>query len=88
MLKLNAKSRQNFRDVFFWKYRKSVRQRRWAYRKAFSGRTGVSILAIHLHMTGESSRSIILHYWGSSKTEAIAISVNEATNIGETAQFG
>ncbi|MBI3782108.1 MAG: DUF1259 domain-containing protein [Deltaproteobacteria bacterium] len=35
-------------------------------------RSGINIVAIHQHMTGESPRVMFLHYWGVGSTEALA----------------
>ena len=39
--------------------------------KALRG-TGINVVAIHQHMTGESPRVIFLHYWGVGPTEELA----------------
>lgn len=33
---------------------------------------GINIVAIHMHMTGETPRILFLHYWGVGPTEALA----------------
>ena len=39
--------------------------------KALRG-SGINIVAIHQHMTGETPRIMFLHYWGTGSTEALA----------------
>jgi hypothetical protein len=39
---------------------------------------GISIVAIHSHMTGESPRTLFLHYWGRGKAAELAASLKKA----------
>lgn len=41
---------------------------------------GVSIVAIHNHMTGETPRTLFLHYWGRGKAAALAQTLKAALN--------
>ncbi|HXT00208.1 MAG TPA: DUF1259 domain-containing protein [Elusimicrobiota bacterium] len=41
-------------------------------------RAGISIVAIHTHMTGESPRVMFLHYWGVGKTTELAAGLKSA----------
>ncbi len=41
-------------------------------------KSGINIVAIHQHMTGESPRIIFLHYWGHGKAAKLAQAVKEA----------
>jgi hypothetical protein len=39
---------------------------------------GINVVAIHQHMTGETPRTLFLHYWGIGKTEALAAGLKAA----------
>jgi len=39
---------------------------------------GINIVAIHSHMTGETPRTLFLHYWGRGKAATLALSVKKA----------
>ena len=41
-------------------------------------KSGVNIVAIHQHMTGEQPRMIFLHYWGRGKAPELAKAVKAA----------
>jgi len=41
-------------------------------------KSGINIVAIHHHMTGEQPRTIFLHYWGRGKAEDLARGVKAA----------
>ena len=41
---------------------------------------GISIVAIHQHMTGENPRMIFLHYYGRGKALALAQALKAALN--------
>ena len=43
--------------------------------------SGIHIVAIHSHMTGESPRVLFLHYWGRGKAAALADSVKKAIDL-------
>jgi hypothetical protein len=43
--------------------------------------TGVNIVAIHSHMTGESPRILFLHYWGRGRAEDLANAVKRALDL-------
>jgi Domain of Unknown Function (DUF1259) len=45
--------------------------------KALRG-AGINIVAIHNHMTGESPRTVFLHYWGVGPTRALATGLKAA----------
>lgn len=40
--------------------------------------TDINIVAIHSHMTGESPRTLFLHYWGRGKASELATSIHHA----------
>jgi len=40
--------------------------------------SGVNIVAIHQHMSGETPRILFLHYWGRGKADELARSVKRA----------
>jgi hypothetical protein len=40
--------------------------------------SGINIVAIHQHMTGESPRILFLHYWGKGKAVDLAKAVKTA----------
>jgi uncharacterized protein DUF1259 len=42
---------------------------------------GISVVAIHNHMTGETPRIIFLHYWGIGRTEDLARGVRGALDV-------
>lgn len=39
---------------------------------------GISVVAIHTHMTGEEPRMMFLHYWGVGPTEKLARGIRSA----------
>ena len=41
-------------------------------------KSGVNIVAIHHHMTGDSPKIIFLHFWGHGKAESLAKAVKTA----------
>jgi len=43
--------------------------------------SGVNVVAIHNHMTGESPRILFLHYWGRGKAADLASSVKKALDL-------
>ena len=43
--------------------------------------SGVNIVAIHHHMTGESPRILFLHYWGMGKAADLAAAVKKALDL-------
>jgi hypothetical protein len=43
--------------------------------------SGVNIVAIHHHMTGETPRVLFLHYWGSGKAADLAAAVRKALDL-------
>src|SRR6266404_2617153 len=43
-------------------------------------KSGVNIVAIHSHMTGETPRTLFLHYWGKGKSTDLAKAVKAALN--------
>ncbi|HEX8795816.1 MAG TPA: DUF1259 domain-containing protein [Polyangiaceae bacterium] len=43
--------------------------------------SGVNIVAIHSHMTGESPRILFLHYWGRGKAADLARAVKQAVDL-------
>jgi len=45
---------------------------------------GINIVAIHQHMTGESSWMLFLHYWGVGRTEDLARTLAAALKIVAT----
>jgi hypothetical protein len=45
---------------------------------------GVSIVAIHHHMTHEKPRYIFLHYWGKGRAESLAQSLKKALDVQKT----
>lgn len=40
--------------------------------------SGINVVAIHHHMTGESPRILFLHYWGRGKASDLALAVKKA----------
>jgi hypothetical protein len=44
-------------------------------------KSGVNIVAIHHHMSGESPRILFLHYWGRGKASDLAASVKRALDL-------
>ena len=44
-------------------------------------KSGVNIVAIHHHMTGETPRTLFLHYWGKGKAEDLARAVKVAMDV-------
>ncbi|MBI3827907.1 MAG: DUF1259 domain-containing protein [Planctomycetes bacterium] len=44
-------------------------------------KAGVNIVAIHHHMTGETPRTLFLHYWGRGKAEDLAKAVKTALDL-------
>ena len=45
---------------------------------------GISIVAIHQHMTGEEPRIMFLHYWGIGRAEDLAKGVRTALDVTKT----
>ena len=43
--------------------------------------SGINIVAIHSHMTGESPRILFLHYWGRGKSAELAAAVKRALDL-------
>jgi hypothetical protein len=43
--------------------------------------SGVNVVAIHSHMTGESPRILFLHYWGRGKAADLAQAVKKALDL-------
>ena len=43
--------------------------------------SGVNIVAIHHHMTGETPRVLFLHYWGMGKAADLAAAVRKALDL-------
>ena len=43
--------------------------------------SGISIVAIHHHMTGETPRLLFLHYWGRGRAVALAQAVRRAVDL-------
>jgi len=43
--------------------------------------SGIDIVAIHHHMTGESPRILFLHYWGKGKAADLAAAVKKALDL-------
>jgi hypothetical protein len=43
-------------------------------------KSGINIVAIHHHMTGETPRTLFLHYWGKGKSADLAKAVKAALN--------
>lgn len=43
--------------------------------------SGVNVVAIHHHMTGESPRILFLHYWGRGKASDLASAVKKALDL-------
>lgn len=43
--------------------------------------SGIDIVAIHSHMTGESPRILFLHYWGRGKAADLATAVKKAVDL-------
>ena len=43
--------------------------------------SGIEIVAIHHHMTGEQPRILFLHYWGRGKTSELAATVRKALEL-------
>ena len=46
-------------------------------------RSGINIVAIHQHMSGEMPRILFLHYWGKGKAEFLAKSIKTALQTQE-----
>jgi hypothetical protein len=44
-------------------------------------KAGVNIVAIHHHMTGETPRTLFLHYWGRGKSEELAKAVKSTLDL-------
>jgi hypothetical protein len=44
-------------------------------------KSGVNIVAIHHHMSGETPRILFLHYWGRGKASELAASVKKALDL-------
>jgi hypothetical protein len=44
-------------------------------------KSGINIVAIHSHMTGENPRTLFLHYWGKAKATELAMAVKTALDI-------
>lgn len=47
--------------------------------------SGINIVAIHHHMTGESPRMLFLHYWGQGRATQLAKAIKDALGIQEKA---
>jgi hypothetical protein len=43
--------------------------------------SGVNVVAIHHHMTGESPRILFVHYWGRGPTRELAGAVKKALDL-------
>lgn len=43
--------------------------------------SGINIVAIHQHMTGEQPRYLFLHYWGKGKAQDLAQAVKKALDV-------
>jgi len=43
--------------------------------------SGIDVVAIHSHMTGETPRILFLHYWGRGKSAELAASVKKALDL-------
>jgi hypothetical protein len=43
--------------------------------------SGINVVAIHSHMTGESPRILFLHYWGRGKAVDLATAVRKAVDL-------
>jgi hypothetical protein len=43
--------------------------------------SGVNIVAIHSHMTGENPRILFLHYWGRGRASDLARAVKQAIDL-------
>lgn len=46
--------------------------------------SGINIVAIHQHMTGEQPRMMFLHYWGQGAAQALAKAVKTALDLTHT----
>jgi hypothetical protein len=46
--------------------------------------SGIHVVAIHHHMTGETPRILFLHYWGRGAAAALAASVKKAVDLTKT----
>lgn len=44
-------------------------------------KSGINIVAIHNHMTGEQPRAVFLHYWGRGAAQDLAQAVKSALNL-------
>lgn len=44
-------------------------------------KAGINVVAIHHHMTGESPRTLFLHYWGRGPAQALAKSLRGALSL-------
>src|SRR5262249_32603931 len=42
---------------------------------------GINVVAIHSHMTGESPRILLLHYWGRGRASDLARTVKQALEL-------
>ena len=45
---------------------------------------GISVVAIHQHMTGEEPRIMFLHYWGVGGAETLAKGIRAALDVTKT----
>ena len=43
--------------------------------------SGIHVVAIHHHMTGEAPRILFLHYWGRGQAATLAASVKKAIDL-------
>jgi hypothetical protein len=46
--------------------------------------SGIQIVAIHQHMTGEEPRMMFLHYWGQGKAQELAKGIRAAIDLTGT----
>jgi hypothetical protein len=44
-------------------------------------KSGIQVVAIHHHMTGETPRILFLHYWGRGPVATLAASVKKAVDL-------
>jgi hypothetical protein len=43
--------------------------------------SGINVVAIHHHMSGETPRILFLHYWGRGKAVDLAAAVKKALDL-------
>jgi uncharacterized protein DUF1259 len=54
------------------------------YKATFGRTTGINIVAIHQHMTGEEPRIVFLHYWGIGSGEDLSKGVRAGLDVVRT----